>query len=77
VEQWLTATTDPPGAEMAWFMWDDEGIDAFMRKYESKFHSSFSALPHPVEKADAFRVLVLKWFGGIVGGMAILSSYFC
>ena len=69
VDRWLAAATgadDAADAEMAWFMWDDDGIRAVVQKYEHNFYEAFSALPYPVEKADAFRVLVLKWFGGIV-----------
>ncbi|SMR63888.1 unnamed protein product [Zymoseptoria tritici ST99CH_3D1] len=67
VERWLAAAMIPhdAGAEMAWFMWDDAGLDAMMQKYESHFYPAFSSLPYPVEKADAFRILVLKWFGGV------------
>ena len=69
VEKWLAAANnsdDPSTAEMAWFMWDDDGIKTLLQKYEYDLSSVFSALPYPVEKADLSRVLVLKWFGGIV-----------
>jgi hypothetical protein len=69
VEKWLAAATtssNPSAAEMAWFMWDDDGIRALVQKYEHDLLPVLSALPYPVEKADMFRVLVLKWFGGIV-----------
>jgi mannosyltransferase OCH1-like enzyme len=49
-------------------MWDDDGVDALVQKYEPGMYQAFSALPYPVEKADAFRVLVLNWFGGVVSG---------
>jgi hypothetical protein len=76
IETWLLAATDQQyqqysgfsGAEMAWVMWDDDGVDALVQKYEPGMYQAFSALPYPVEKADAFRVLVLKWFGGVVSG---------
>jgi mannosyltransferase OCH1-like enzyme len=69
VERWVSAATasnDPPAAEMAWFMWDDDGVDALVEKYENDMYPKFATLPYPVEKADVFRVLVLKWFGGVV-----------
>lgn len=69
VEKWLAAATksdDPSTADMAWFMWDDEGIRTLVQKFEHDLYPAFSALPYPVEKADLFRVLVLKWFGGVV-----------
>ena len=70
IESWLIAATGQhdisPGAEMAWLMWDDAGVDAVVQKYEPDMYQAFSTLPYPVEKADAFRILVLKWFGGVV-----------
>lgn len=69
VERWLAAArgwNGSPHTEMAWFMWDDDGVDALVQKFESDFYPAFSALPYPVEKADAFRIMVLKWFGGVV-----------
>jgi mannosyltransferase OCH1-like enzyme len=72
IESWLVAATGHydgfSHAEMAWLMWNDDGVDALVQKYEPGMHQAFSALPYPVEKADAFRVLVLKWFGGVVSG---------
>jgi mannosyltransferase OCH1-like enzyme len=62
---------------MAWLMWDDDGVDALVQKYEPGMYQAFSALPYPVEKADAFRVLVLKWFGGVVSEDYECSSVFC
>ena len=70
VEQWVSfATGQPSGRDqknMAWFIWDDNGVYSFIAKYEADFHPLFTSLPYPVEKSDVFRVLVLKWFGGIV-----------
>ena len=69
LQKWLAAVNksdDPSTAEMAWFMWDDDGMKHLLEKYEHDLSSVFSALPYPVEKADLSRVLVLKWFGGIV-----------
>lgn len=80
VDRWLAAATgadDAADAEMAWFMWDDDGIRAVVQKYEHNFYEAFSALPYPVEKADAFRVLVLKWFGGIVSIVKKCWSVLC
>lgn len=54
------------GPEMAWFLWDDDGIDKLFEKYEPDSYKYFQQLPYPVEKADVFRVVVLKWFGGVV-----------
>jgi len=53
--------------EMAWFLWDDDGVEALVSTYESDLKPLFEMLPYPVEKSDVFRVLVLKWFGGVYG----------
>ena len=53
-------------SEMAWFLWDERGIDVFMRTREPSLYEDFKALPYSVEKADVFRIAVLKWFGGVV-----------
>lgn len=66
VEEWIQAAVGDDSAQMAWFLWDDAGIDALMRKYEREIYDEFLALPYPVEKADMFRVVVVKWFGGVV-----------
>ncbi len=69
VEQWIEVamgdgTADGP--EMAWFLWDDDGIDALTKEFATDMYDDIQKLPYPVELADMFRVLVLKWFGGIV-----------
>ena len=77
LQKWLAAATksdDPSTAEMAWFMWDDDGIRALLQKYEHDLSTVFSALPYPVEKADLSRLLVLKWFGGIVSADYVSTS---
>ncbi|KAK4543615.1 hypothetical protein LTR36_005260 [Oleoguttula mirabilis] len=68
VEAWLRTATGAvaaEGPEMAYFLWDDEGIARLMEQYEPELLPNFQLLPYPVEKADVFRVTVLKWFGGI------------
>ncbi|KAF2724493.1 glycosyltransferase family 32 protein [Polychaeton citri CBS 116435] len=70
VERWIESATGGGegrrhGPEMAWFLWDDEGLDALIEEYEPHLHEAFGSLPYPVEKADVFRVAVLKWFGGV------------
>jgi mannosyltransferase OCH1-like enzyme len=77
VERWQAAATgcaDSSTAEMAWFMWDDDGVLALVEKYETDLYPAFSVLPYPVEKADVFRIVVLKWFGGIVSTNVECSS---
>lgn len=66
VEEWIEAAIRDSSAQMAWILWDDAGMDALMKKYEPELYDDFLTLPYPVEKADMFRVVVLKWFGGVV-----------
>ncbi|POR31074.1 Initiation-specific alpha-1,6-mannosyltransferase [Tolypocladium paradoxum] len=67
VEQWLQYSVSPDrSSPMAYFFWDDGGILAFMREFESDFLDDFNALFTPVERADIFRILACKWFGGVV-----------
>ncbi|KAK9258100.1 hypothetical protein V1519DRAFT_455535 [Lipomyces tetrasporus] len=51
--------------EMAYIMWDNIGIDLFIEQYESDFWQSYISMPIQVERVDAFRVAVLRWFGGV------------
>ncbi|CAK7225787.1 hypothetical protein SEUCBS140593_006021 [Sporothrix eucalyptigena] len=71
VERWLAYAVgggyEDGGPPMAYFFWDDEGMLAFMRKYEPDFVEPFLAFFSPVERTDIFRVLLCKWFGGIYG----------
>jgi hypothetical protein len=47
-------------------MWDDNGVEEFMKVYENSSWSAINMMPYKVERADVFRVAVLKWFGGVV-----------
>ena len=77
VEGWLDmavhsqdSTEYPRKPELAWFLWDDDNIDAFLTKYEPELYKSyFRQLPLMVEKADLFRIVVLKRLGGIYADM--------
>lgn len=67
VQQWLGYAASPNNtAPMAYFFWDDEGIDLFMERYEKDFIHDFYNIFTPVERADIFRVLVCQHFGGVV-----------
>ncbi|KAK9319125.1 hypothetical protein V1517DRAFT_333593 [Lipomyces orientalis] len=77
VESWLSVCAgEPPmvkgaaqwkgdDADMAYIIWDDDGMDSFMKEYESEIWESYISLPIIVERADVFRVAVLRWFGGV------------
>ncbi|KIW74475.1 hypothetical protein Z517_12415 [Fonsecaea pedrosoi CBS 271.37] len=62
VEKWLSCVV---ADDMAYFFWEDEGIVRMLAEFEPDFVHRFVSLPSNVERADVFRVLVLKWFGGI------------
>lgn len=67
VQQWLGYAVSPNNtAPLAYFFWDDEGIDMFMERYEEDFIHDFYNVFTPVERADIFRVLVCQHFGGVV-----------
>lgn len=68
VEEWLTDAISPrAGASpMAYFLWDDEGVLALVKDFEKDFANDFVEVFSPVEKVDIFRIIVCKWFGGIV-----------
>ncbi|TPX18634.1 uncharacterized protein E0L32_002491 [Thyridium curvatum] len=68
VEKWLRyAVLGEYGSPMAYLFWDDDGMLAFVEEYEPDFVEPFITLFTPVERADIFRILVCKWFGGIYG----------
>lgn len=75
VEDWLYtavrpglpfSSEDADEAEMAYIYWDDAGVDSLIRGYEPQFSGLYDKLPLSIEKADTFRVAVVKWFGGVV-----------
>lgn len=69
VEAWLqiaVGDATPGRPETAFFLWDDEAIRRLIKTYEPSLFEGFSRLPYPVEKSDVFRIVVLKWFGGVV-----------
>lgn len=78
IETWLIdAISPPPGSsEMAYFLWDNEGVLKLMAEYEHDLVSDFVEVFSPVEKVDIFRIVVCKWFGGIVSlVVTLLISY--
>ena len=69
VEEWLSVATGkayPDLPKMAYIMWDDNAVNALIELYEQEMWAQFQQLPRFVEKADIFRVAVVKWFGGVV-----------
>lgn len=51
---------------MAYFFWGDEGVLNLIKKFEPDFVVDFENMFSKVEQVDIFRILVCKWFGGIV-----------
>lgn len=68
IEKWLTYSVSPPSgaSPMAYFFWDDKSILSLTGEFEEDFIEGFESIFSPVEKSDIFRILVCKWFGGIV-----------
>jgi mannosyltransferase OCH1-like enzyme len=69
VNEWLEVAVGGQHPEMpptAYIMWDDQGVEEFMKVYENSSWSAIDMMPYKVERADVFRVAVLKWFGGVV-----------
>lgn len=68
VEQWLeySVSANDTFRQMAYFFWADEGVSTFVNTYEPDFLMDFQTLFSKVEQVDVFRILVCKWFGGIV-----------
>lgn len=82
VEAWLFYALGPGlpwsrriegSAEMAYILWDDAGVDALMQWWEPQFFKAYKALPLAIERADVFRITVVKWFGGVVNSPLQLS----
>lgn len=77
VDAWLAVATGkayPDLPKMAYIMWDDDAVDALIALYEKELWTQFRKLPRPVEKADIFRIAVVKWFGGVVRLQIIVSE---
>lgn len=68
VEKWLECVVSD---DMAYFFWDDDGITRLLEEFEEDFVDRFDSLPATVERSDVFRVLILKWFGGIVSILSL------
>ncbi|GLA20399.1 hypothetical protein AnigIFM62618_008973 [Aspergillus niger] len=60
-EKWLRTGDE----QMAYFLWDDDGIQQFIRRFEPEREKQFYALSSHVEQSDVFRILVSKWIGGV------------
>ncbi|KAK9368821.1 hypothetical protein V1509DRAFT_621561 [Lipomyces kononenkoae] len=68
VESWLAVCAGGDirnRDEMAYIIWDNIGMDIFVKDYEAAIWESYTALPMAVEQVDVFRVAVLRWFGGV------------
>ncbi|KAM0247511.1 hypothetical protein ACHAQJ_009817 [Trichoderma viride] len=66
VQHWLEYSMFPSNSmPMAYFFWDDKGIEMLMNKYEKNFLDHFNGIFTPVERADIFRILVCQYFGGV------------
>lgn len=64
VEEWLVEAMRE-GEEMAYFFWEDSGLEELVEEYEPTKVEDFMALV-PVSQSDVFRIAVTRWIGGIV-----------
>ncbi|KAE8409262.1 hypothetical protein BDV37DRAFT_267971 [Aspergillus pseudonomiae] len=62
VEKWLQFVVE---GEMAYFLWEDEGIVEFINQFTPESHEHYTSLPSMVEKTDYFRILVATYVGRI------------
>lgn len=71
IEKWLTysVSANDTFRQMAYFWWTDEGMAMLVKEKEHHFLQDFQTMFSTVEKVDILRVLVCKWFGGIVSPM--------
>ncbi|KAG5991466.1 hypothetical protein E4U54_003885 [Claviceps lovelessii] len=67
IEKWLTysISANDKSRQMAYFWWVDDGVAMLVKEKERDFFQDFDTMFSRVEKADIFRVLACKWFGGI------------
>jgi mannosyltransferase OCH1-like enzyme len=68
VEKWLEVTLS---ADMAYFLWDDHGVDQLIRQLEPEWAQVFFSLPVHVEQSDVFRIMLCRHFGGTVSPLSI------
>ena len=64
VEEWLVEAMRE-GNELAYFFWEDSGLEELVEEYEPTKIEDFMALL-PISQSDVFRIAVTRWIGGIV-----------
>ncbi|GAO16609.1 hypothetical protein UVI_02019530 [Ustilaginoidea virens] len=77
IETWLrySISANDTYREMAYFWWVDSGVDMLVKEKEKGWVEDFHKLFSQVEKVDIFRILVCKWYGGIVCSTVLLLSW--
>jgi mannosyltransferase OCH1-like enzyme len=70
IESWLQYAVHPELPNMAYFMWNDEGMMDLMNEADTELLEYFDLLPDFVEKTDVFRVVVCNTIGGVVSRQA-------
>jgi len=64
IERWLSFAV---GVPMAYFLWDDDGVNQMLEAFNPEWTVQFKSLPANVERSDVFRIMVSNNFGGIYG----------
>lgn len=54
-----------------YILWTDESMKRFVKKEYPEFYETYNNYPHPIQRCDAFRFLVLYKYGGIYIDMDI------
>jgi mannosyltransferase OCH1-like enzyme len=54
-----------------YMLWTDKAMKEFVKKEYPEFYKTYNDYPHPIQRCDAFRYLVLYKYGGIYIDMDI------
>jgi len=54
-----------------YMLWTDKAMKEFVKKEYPEFYKTYNEYPHPIQRCDAFRFLVLYKYGGIYIDMDI------
>ena len=66
-EHWKEGVDSCKGLHPAYkyILWTHATMDAFVKREFPRLYSTYRAYPHPIQRCDAFRYMVLYKMGGI------------
>ena len=75
-EQWLDATNSCKNIhkDFKYILWTHKNMDYFVKKNYPKFYNTYIYYKYDIQRADAFRYLVLYEYGGIYLDLDILCK---